>query len=352
MKAPTGHTTPVCVVGTGACTAVGQSARSSGAAIRGGVAGFAEHPYMVDRDGEPMIVARVSQIESGASVLGRMLFLAKRAANEAVAPLRVRNIQTNSLRVFIGLPAQRPGRPRDLEERTTIFLQRDLGFSSPQCIATGHAAGLMALEVAVRQVITGSSEFCVIGGVDSYLDADTLEWLDENERLHGDSNPFGFIPGEAAGFCVICSERMVERFRLDVLARVMTVAVAKETKLIKSRAVCIGQGLTEAFVKALAALPSESDKIDSTICDMNGEAYRTDEYGFAIARISERFVNASDFVAPADCWGDVGAASGPLFVNLAVESCQRGYAKGPRNLIWASSEGGDRGAAVVALESY
>jgi 3-oxoacyl-[acyl-carrier-protein] synthase-1 len=52
-------------------------------------------------------------------------------------------------------------------------------------------------------------------------------------------------------------------------------------------------------------------------------------------------------VTPADCWGDIGAASGPLFANLAVAAGLRGYAKGPRTLIWASSERGDRAAAVV-----
>ena len=47
-------------------------------------------------------------------------------------------------------------------------------------------------------------------------------------------------------------------------------------------------------------------------CDMNGEPYRADEYGFAC--LSYQGVSsspASDFIAPADCWGDVSAASAP-----------------------------------------
>lgn len=73
-------------------------------------------------------------------------------------------------------------------------------------------------------------------------------------------------------------------------------------------------------------------KIDATLCDQNGEAYRADEFGFMLARTSEGFVNPADFEAPADCWGDVGAASGPLFVVLAAMAAKKGYAKGPRTL--------------------
>lgn len=59
------------------------------------------------------------------------------------------------------------------------------------------------------------------------------------------------------------------------------------------------------------------------------------------------FRDAADFEAPADCWGDLGAASGPLYACLAIEAEARGYAKGSRTLIWASSEGGQRGAALL-----
>jgi 3-oxoacyl-[acyl-carrier-protein] synthase-1 len=86
------------------------------------------------------------------------------------------------------------------------------------------------------------------------------------------------------------------------------------------------------------------------ICDQNGEPYRADEFGFALVRLSERFSGGSDFLAPADCWGDVGAASGPLFVALAAAAAERGYARGPYYLAWASSESGERVAALLGLD--
>ena len=83
---------------------------------------------------------------------------------------------------------------------------------------------------------------------------------------------------------------------------------------------------------------------------MNGEAYRADEFGFMLARTSERFVDSSDFTAPADSWGDVGAASGPLFVLLAAAAAMKGYARGPLTLLWTSSEGGERAAALFLAD--
>ena len=130
----------------------------------------------------------------------------------------------------------------------------------------------------------------------------------------------------------------------------MAVATAHERNQIKTKTVCVGHGLSQAVREVMKALPGEDWRIDHTICDLNGEPYRADEFGFMITRFSERFVKATDFLAPADCWGDVGAASGPLFVMLVAAAHSRGYAKGLHTLIWTSSEGGERAAGIMRTE--
>jgi 3-oxoacyl-[acyl-carrier-protein] synthase-1 len=90
-------------------------------------------------------------------------------------------------------------------------------------------------------------------------------------------------------------------------------------------------------------------RVDNILCDMNGEPYRAEEYAFASLRTDSYFADSSHFIAPADCWGDVGAASGPLLVGLAVEGHAKGYLAGSRTLVWTSSEGGDRAAAIIGL---
>jgi 3-oxoacyl-[acyl-carrier-protein] synthase-1 len=340
----------VCIVGVGAKTPVGFTTVATAAAIRAGIPGFSEHSYLTNRGGEPIIVASVRNLTNGDASIDRFIPLAVEPAREALIPLAPFRRNIGRIALFLGLPPQRPGRLKNLEHRFVDTFQNAVGVGPVECIATGHSAGLMALEIALHRVAIGSLEFCLVGGVDSYLEVDTLAWIEENDQLHGDDNAYGFIPGEAAGFCLLCTEKTAERRHLNVLGRVTTVATCRETKLIKTDAVCVGKGLTEVFGKVFADLPAVTDKISHTICDMNGEPYRADEYGLTVARLSERFVDASAFLAPADCWGDVGAASGPLFVNLVVTLGKGGNGKAGYNLLWTSSESGERSAAILQRE--
>lgn len=345
----------VCIVGVGACTAIGLTAPSSAAAVRAGIAGFVEHPYMIDRNGEPMIVARAPYLSNEIVCQERFLELALPAAQEALTPVSEFIERVQPISVIIGLPVGRPGLPNAFDTRITEKIKeafkRSCKLFDIESIASGHSAGLMALEVAWRKIQNGTAEFCLVGGVDSYLEPETLEWLEECEQLHGGPNAWGFIPGEAAGFCLMASQRAAEKYKLSILCKVLAVATAWESNLIKTETVCIGQGLSGTFKQVLEALPSPNDKIDQIICDINGEPYRADEYGFTIARFSERFVDPTEFLAPADCWGDVGAASGPLFIGLVVAANLRGYSKGSHTVVWTSSESGERSAALIQINS-
>ena len=91
-------------------------------------------------------------------------------------------------------------------------------------------------------------------------------------------------------------------------------------------------------------LPAEA--VDTIYCDINGERYRSEEWGFVCMRLP---TIARDFgyELSADSWGDLGAASGPVFCNLALQAWARGYARGPRALVWCGSESGLRGAVVL-----
>src|SRR6267143_5175219 len=183
MSPSTDRKSSVCIVGVGAQTAVGLTAPASAAAVRAGISGFGEHPFMIDRQGEPMIVARVPSADD-LSGCERFLRLSAQPAREALTPLEGHLREVGAIPLFLGLPPQRPGRPADLDGRVTDFFRRDVGVASVECISTGHAAGLMALEAASRRVSVNPSSFCLAGGLDSYLEAETLEWLEQNDQLH------------------------------------------------------------------------------------------------------------------------------------------------------------------------
>src|SRR5436853_7542086 len=96
-------------------------------------------------------------------------------------------------------------------------------------------------------------------------------------------------------------------------------------------------------------MKSPDERVNGQICDLNGQRYRNEEFTFTLTRTQPLLVKAHDFATPADCWGDVGAASGPLFAMLAIASGLRGYASGPRVLLWAGAEAGQRAAALLHL---
>jgi 3-oxoacyl-[acyl-carrier-protein] synthase-1 len=345
-----GEQKQVFVIGFGARTAVGATAIATAAAVRAGIARFAEHPYMIDKAGNRMVVAMAVFILDEVGGIDRFVELGLPSAEEAMVPLTKVSGGTESVLVLIGLPAERPGLPKSLSERVAERfkneIQKRFRILKVETFNAGHSAGLMALEEGCRRILSGSVEICLVGGIESYHEPETLEWLDDENQLHSESNRWGFIPGEAAGFCLLCSKKAIDRLRLKVFGKVLAVATERETNLIKTDAVCLGEGLSKAVKQVIKGLPFET-KIDYMICDLNGEPYRGDEFGYTIVRTSDRFVNPSDFLTPADCWGDVGAASGPLFIMLPLIAWQKGYFKVSHTLICASSEGGQRSTALL-----
>jgi len=351
-------TDTVHLVALGASTPVGRDAWSSAAAVRAGVAGFRQHPYMLDKTGEPMRVAAAPWLDLEALTgIDRLQALLFAAVDQAAAPLMQRADVAPRLALAVGLPAARPGLDADLQARLIERIAKRYGrlLTSHALFACGHAASLVALDAALHKLQSRDLDACIVAGVDSYLEPETLEWLEDGDQFHGAgplNNAWGFVPGEGAGAVLLFSDPTAQAFGTSGASgtNVLGSGLAFEPKSIKSPHVCIGEGLTAAWRAALATLPP--DRLISDIyCDMNGEPYRADEFGFAGLRVRESFVSLSSFSAPADCWGDVGAAGGSLHLVLAAAANTKGYALGETTLIWASSESGERAAVLLGARS-
>jgi 3-oxoacyl-[acyl-carrier-protein] synthase-1 len=346
---------PVCIVGIGGRTPVGLTAPVSAASVRAGISRIGDHPYMIDKACNPMAVAIDPVLPHDLTAEERLYELALSAIQEVLSPLSEKSLRIEAIPMFIGLPEPRPGLQDSYGEKLARGFResQDLAISpsNVEILPYGHSAGLMAMHAGWHQIQLGRVEFCLIGGVDSYMVPETLEWLDDEDQLMSGENRSGFPPGEGSGFCLLASTSAARRWKLDVLAWVVAVATAQEQNLIKTETICIGEGLTDAISRVIGVLDLPEEKINFTICDMNGERYRTEELVFTLLRTQSAFVAPHDFITPADCWGDVGAASGPLFANLTVASGFRGYASGPLTLLWTSSEGGQRTAAVLYVQN-
>jgi 3-oxoacyl-[acyl-carrier-protein] synthase-1 len=181
------------------------------------------------------------------------------------------------------------------------------------------------------------------------LNFETLEWLDQNRQLATPYHRGAFFPGEGVGAVALASESMAQRYKWTTLGRVRGIGTAIEANKIKTDTVCVGEGLTACIRKAVSGAQFPDEAIEGIICDLNGERYRAEEWGFALLRLPQVFSDPTGYDLPTSCWGDVGAASGPLAMCIAVNAAQKGYAKGSRYLIWNSSEGGQRAAAFLEL---
>lgn len=232
---------------------------------------------------------------------------------------------------------------RKVLERLDVPLVRPLcGFFN-----SGHEGGVAALDQARQILGAGKADFCLVGGVDSHRDADTLAWLAKERRLKDDETPHGFIPGEAAAFVLVTTRETARHLALTVRGRIVGVGRAIEPSPWYSGQSTQGRGLTEAIRIACAGLPA-GQRASATYCDNNGEPWRSDEWSMAYIRTAAHHADPMDLRHPADCWGDVGAASATMLVATALVDIARGRTRGPRALLWcASSTRPHRGAVLV-----
>lgn len=336
------------IAGVGARTAVGLQARTTVAAVHASVSRIGEHPYMVDKDGKPFMIAMDRTFDAH-DRHERMYHLARSALRELLRSFSPPSEGMGP--IFLGLPESGEYYQPAHADALCCRIAADLVGHAPvkvTPILAGNAAGHVAMERAVQGIARGTFEWCVVAGVDSWIDPDVLERLDQAGRVTSESNRWGFPPGEGAGALLVCHPTFTRRHRLIPLARVVSVAVTHEPASMGSRAICVGKGLADALRRATAGL---GVKLSRQYCDIDGERYREHEFSYAILRIPDAtFVDALDYKAVHGAWGQLGAASGPLLTTLPLLTHSRGFSPGSWPVVWCGSEGGLRGAMVLHLD--
>ncbi|MGH1348993.1 MAG: beta-ketoacyl synthase N-terminal-like domain-containing protein [Nannocystales bacterium] len=318
--------------------------------MRAGISRLGGHPRFYDIDGEAFVVGMDRTLDEFDS-RRRMLALGIAALKECLAELPVS--QGVAVPVFIGVRDAALGFTKADSEWLASGLSRAVESrckAQVRVVTGGSAAGLVAVQQARLVVESGAVQLAIAGGIDSHLDPVFLERLDEAGRCKSVGNKWGFPPGEGAGMLAICSSSVARAIRRPSLADIVSDGIAIEPAFYGSDLVCTGEVLTSAIHDALGCLSWPSEAVATTYCDINGEFHRTEEFMYATQRLpANAFRAVETFVAPADCWGDVGAASGPLFAALAIESGRRGYSKGPYALLWAASDSGQRAALLLRI---
>ena len=210
----------------------------------------------------------------------------------------------------------------------------------------GHASTLFALAAAEEVLRVDRSAICVVGGVDSLLDEELLEWLDDDERLKSASlgRQHGLCPGEAACFLLVEAVEPGLRRPPSPRAELLAVATGVEPAPFVSDASSVGLGLSEVFRRSLVVAAIEPSILKAVVGDLNGEYHRARSWAIGDIRCLQPGNPRRKVVHVADCLGDTGAVTGAL--NLTMVACSRGWLDGT-SLVFADGGHGPCAAAVV-----
>lgn len=348
----------VVVTGVGLATACGGAAQSA-AAARAGLAQFAEHAFFLPEtrdpgweDDIPLLCAAVPELDPFLPGPARLIALAALAVNDLVSAARVRRRDLADATLLVALPEDDDAvRPWALAEFFVADLVRHAGlpaFRAARVAHRGHAGVLELLAYCASLFEERAAERCLVLGVDSYLCQERFSLLDAARRIKSARNVDGFIPGEAAAALLVEPAASAAARGAEPLATVAAVRAGAEPRTVASDRQSSGAGLCAALRALLEGSGASGGEPPAwVLCDLNGESYRSFEWGAAVARLGAPLGGVKELWHPADCFGDIGAATGGALLACAAAAFRRGYAPAGEAIVITGSDAGQRVAARV-----
>jgi 3-oxoacyl-[acyl-carrier-protein] synthase-1 len=346
--------TGVVIVGAGMMTAVGLTAAETAASVRASTMLFSQSSFY-DRRFAPFTLAEV--IADGLPALAegtrshlsarrqRLLRLAALPLRECLQPL---GDQSPPLGLSLALPELSTTQSivgSEFVKQLALQVGGRIDPSGSDASHRGRAGGILAIGQAILTIQMGRADFMVAGGVDSYRDPHVLGTLDLQGRVKSRVNLDGFIPGEGAGFLLLASAAAAVRRGLPIIARSSRVAVGFEKGHLYSSEPYRGDGLASTFQQLFGAREAATP-VAEVYSSMNGESHWAKEWGVGYIRNKGVFDQQPGMHHPADCYGDVGAASGPVMAGLAALGIRGGYRRST-SLVYGSSDDGTRAAMLI-----
>jgi 3-oxoacyl-[acyl-carrier-protein] synthase-1 len=280
----------------------------------------------------------------------RAAALAAHALDEIAAavgpPLRSLRV-----RVALSLPeplAARGDRGVSLARAMRDVLRESVGSTDTLVSARGAAGLAYVLPDALAALARAEVDAVVAGGVHTDYDPLVVAALAAEGRLYTHANPDSVLPGEGAAFVLFVRDDLLARLGLRPLARVLSVAaetspfsLSTEGRAFESTA------LTSVLREATAPLPDEI-RIGWAVTDTGFEHARVRELYSAVTRAHARFGPPLVIDSPSQRLGHLGAAALGFELGFMALAMDRGFAPAPFGLALAASDGGERGAILLA----
>jgi 3-oxoacyl-[acyl-carrier-protein] synthase-1 len=254
--------------------------------------------------------------------------------------------------LFVAGPEPEPGEPALVTGVLLGQLARQarvpLALEASRLFPSGRAGFFAALQEANGKLLApGAAEFVVVGGVDSYFDADRLSRLEHEQRLLTTGVQDAFTPGEGAAFLLLASRAACVRHRLEPLAWILAVGTAEEPGHRYSERVHRGDGLSATFEQVFRAIGERAGIVRVVMAGLTGESFHAKEWGVACVRHRKAFADPLRVEHPAEYTGDAGAALAPMMLGMTALELKGKRLEGPV-LVWTASDGAERGAVLVS----
>lgn len=370
---------PLAILRVGVFCPVGLDAEQAAASILAGLPRKQETSFR-SNDGEPIIMGYlpenvlpplVPELEASKAkptgLAARLLRLASPALQEVLGePHGAGNSEMNARGSHGPLqgPAAGPtlllAGPESVPGQTALATGALLGqlvqqarvsvaLEGSRLFPSGRAGFFGALQEAHAKLLApGAAAFAVVGGVDSYFDQERLTRLEQEQRLLTVGAQDAFTPGEGAAFLLLASREACVRHQLNPLAWIVAVGTSEEPGHRYSERPHRGDGLSAAFGQIFRIIGERSGTVRLAMAGLNGESLHAREWGVACVRHREAFAEPLRIEHPAEYIGDTGAALAPIMLAMTVLELKSGRLEGPA-LIWAASDGAERGAALVSV---
>jgi 3-oxoacyl-[acyl-carrier-protein] synthase I len=330
------------ILSTGMVSSVGLSAPAACAAIRTKLTNPSETRFM-DGSGAWLMSHSVplSQPWRGREKLARM---AAAVVEECLSGVPRQDWKHIPLLLCVSERA-RPGRQAGLDQELYAEVCASCDHaefaSSSIIIPQGRVSVGVALQEARKLIHESRVPAVLVVATDSLLSATTLKHYEQQGRLLTKKNSNGFIAGEAAAGLLLAMRSNTPSLRVDGLG------FATEPATVDSEIPLRAEGLSRAITAALQDAGCEMHDLDYRIGDLSGEQYYFKEAALALSRTLRTRKEEFDLWHPAECIGEVGAASGVAALVVASAAAHKAYSPGPNVLVHAASDAGQR-AAIVA----
>ena len=337
----------IAVCASGMVTSVGLNAPATCAAIRCGLTNFTETRFM-DKNGEWLTGGYVP-LDQPWRGRAKLVHLIAPAIRECLSA--VEDIPTGQIPLFLCVAEKdRPGRFDGIDDLLSDEEQEKLNLRFHQkssIISQGLVGGVHAIRQAATLLYQERLSYCIVAGVDTFLTAGTLTAFEKNDRILTEANSDGFIPGEA-GAALLLSPSSTKS---DKQMIIKGIGYGKEEAFIDSGEPLRAEGLVQAFKEALSTAGLSMGDLDYRITDANGEQYNFKEGDLAVTRTLREHKGEFDIWHPADCTGEIGAATVFCVLGIAEAAARKDYSRGNNVLCHFGNDNGARAAMILTFSS-